>query len=116
MSDTRGSEDCLYLNIWVPHGSKVSTDLPVMVWIYGGGFLTGGSMGANFLDNYLYNGQEIADRGNVIVVTLGYRVGTMGFLSTGDSDLPGNYGLWDQHAAIGWRAISRAVSPFAMGY
>ena len=46
-------------------------------------------MGANFLDNYLYSGQEIADRGNVIVVTLGYRVGTMGFLSTGDSDLPG---------------------------
>ncbi len=46
-------------------------------------------MGANFLDNYLYSGQEIADRGNVIVVTLGYRVGTLGFLSTGDSSLPG---------------------------
>uniref|UniRef100_A0A8C9YY12 Carboxylic ester hydrolase n=1 Tax=Sander lucioperca TaxID=283035 RepID=A0A8C9YY12_SANLU len=93
MSDTRGSEDCLYLNIWVPHGRKVSTGLPVMVWIYGGGFLAGGSMGANFLDNYLYSGQEIADRGNVIVVTLGYRVGTMGFLSTGDSDLTENVGL-----------------------
>lgn len=46
-------------------------------------------MGANFLDNYLYSGQEIADRGNVIVVTLGYRVGTLGFLSSGDSSLPG---------------------------
>lgn len=46
-------------------------------------------MGANFLDNYLYSGQEIAERGNVIVVTLGYRVGTLGFLSTGDSNLPG---------------------------
>ncbi|KAF7663379.1 hypothetical protein LDENG_00212180 [Lucifuga dentata] len=106
----RGSEDCLYLNIWVPHGRKVSSDLPVMVWIYGGGFLAGGSMGANFLDNYLYNGQEIADRGNVIVVTLGYRVGTLGFLSTGDSSLPGNYGLWDQHAAIAW--VQRNIHSF----
>ncbi|CAN9504824.1 unnamed protein product [Ophioblennius macclurei] len=101
-NDYRGSEDCLYLNIWVPHGRSVSTNLPVMVWIYGGGFLVGGSMGANFLDNYLYDGQELADRGNVIVVTLGYRVGTLGFLSTGDSSMPGNYGLWDQQAAIAW--------------
>lgn len=62
-----------------------------MVWIYGGAFLLGGSMGANFLDNYLYSGQEIADRGNLIVVTLGYRVGSLGFLSTGDSDMPGRY-------------------------
>ena len=60
-----------------------------MVWIYGGGFLVGGSMGANFLDNYLYSGQEIADRGDVIVVTIGYRVGALGYLSTGDSSLPG---------------------------
>ncbi|KAE8277443.1 Bile salt-activated lipase [Larimichthys crocea] len=110
MTDTRGSEDCLYLNIWVPHGRSVSTGLPVMVWIYGGGFLAGGSMGANFLDNYLYSGQEIADRGNVIIVTLGYRVGTLGFLSTGDSSLPGNYGLWDQHAAIAW--VNRNIRSF----
>uniref|UniRef100_A0A1A8ASG0 Carboxylic ester hydrolase n=1 Tax=Nothobranchius furzeri TaxID=105023 RepID=A0A1A8ASG0_NOTFU len=110
MNDVRGNEDCLYLNIWVPHGSKVSTNLPVMVWIYGGAFLLGGSMGANFLDNYLYSGQEIADRGNVIVVTFGYRVGTLGFLSTGDSSLPGNYGLWDQHAAISW--VRRNIRKF----
>ncbi|KAF7217768.1 bile salt-activated lipase [Nothobranchius furzeri] len=110
MNDVRGNEDCLYLNIWVPHGSKVSTNLPVMVWIYGGAFLLGGSMGANFLDNYLYSGQEIADRGNVIVVTFGYRVGTLGFLSTGDSSLPGNYGLWDQHAAIAW--VHRNIRSF----
>ena len=68
---------------------SVSTGLPVMVWIYGGGFMAGGSMGANFLENYLYSGQEIADRGDVIVVTIGYRVGTLGYLSTGDSSLPG---------------------------
>ncbi|XP_072227674.1 bile salt-activated lipase-like isoform X2 [Leuresthes tenuis] len=110
MIDTMGSEDCLHLNIWVPHRRSVSTNLPVMVWIYGGGFLAGGSMGANFLDNYLYSGQEIADRGNVIVVTLGYRVGTLGFLSTGDSDLPGNYGLWDQQAAIAW--VHRNIRSF----
>lgn len=67
----------------------VSSNLPVMVWIFGGGFLVGGSMGANFLNNYLYSGQEIADKGNVIVVTLGYRVGTLGFLSTGETDMPG---------------------------
>ncbi|XP_037121280.1 bile salt-activated lipase-like [Syngnathus acus] len=110
MTDMRGSEDCLYLNIWVPHGRSVSTHLPVMVWIYGGGFLAGGSMGANFLNNYLYDGQEIAARGNVIVVTLGYRVGTLGFLSTGDSSLPGNYGLWDQQAAIAW--VHRNIRSF----
>ncbi|XP_028317973.1 bile salt-activated lipase-like [Gouania willdenowi] len=109
-NDVRGSEDCLYLNIWVPHGRVVSNNLPVMVWIFGGGFLAGGSMGANFLDNYLYDGQEIADRGNVIVVTFGYRVGTLGFLSTGDSGLPGNFGLWDQHTAIAW--VNRNIQAF----
>lgn len=51
--------------------------------------MVGGSMGPNFLNNYLYSGQEIADRGNVIVVSVGYRVGVLGFLSTGDSQLPG---------------------------
>lgn len=69
---------------------KVSSDLPVMIWFYGGGFIVGGSMGPNFLNNYLYSGQEIADRGNVIVVTVGYRLGVLGFLSSGDSGIPGN--------------------------
>ncbi|KAK5900575.1 hypothetical protein CgunFtcFv8_025525 [Champsocephalus gunnari] len=110
MTDTRGREDCLYLNIWVPHGRSVSTGLPVMVWIHGGAFMAGGSMGANILENYLYSGQEIADRGDVIVVTLDYRVGALGFLSTGESDLPGNYGLWDQHAAIAW--VNRNIRSF----
>ncbi|XP_033981546.1 carboxyl ester lipase, tandem duplicate 2 [Trematomus bernacchii] len=110
MTDTRGSEDCLFLNIWVPHGRSVSTGLPVMIWIFGGGFLVGGSMGANFLENYLYSGQEIADRGDVIVVTINYRVGALGFLSTGESDLPGNYGLWDQHTAIAW--VNRNIRSF----
>lgn len=69
--------------------ASVSYDLPVMIWIYGGAFLMGSSQGANFLSNYLYDGEEIATRGNVIVVTFNYRVGPLGFLSTGDSSLPG---------------------------
>ncbi|XP_010892268.2 carboxyl ester lipase, tandem duplicate 2 [Esox lucius] len=109
-NDVRGQEDCLYLNIWVPQGRSVSTGLPVMVWIYGGGFLVGGSSGANFLNNYLYDGEEIANRGKVIVVTLNYRVGTLGFLSSGDVSGPGNYGLWDQHAAIAW--VHRNIRAF----
>ncbi|XP_031434150.1 bile salt-activated lipase-like [Clupea harengus] len=111
MTDTRGAEDCLYLNVWVPQGLKVvSTNLPVMVYMYGGGFLLGGSSGANFLNNYLYDGEQIANRGRVIVVTPNYRVGTLGFLSTGDDGLPGNYGLWDQHAAIAW--VHRNIRAF----
>ncbi|XP_030624542.1 bile salt-activated lipase-like [Chanos chanos] len=107
---TRGSEDCLYLNIWVPQGSTVSRGLPVMVWIYGGGFMIGSAQGVPYLDNYLYNGEEIADRGNVIVVSSNYRLGPLGFLSTGDSQILGNYGLWDQHAAIAW--VHRNIAAF----
>lgn len=73
---------------FLPH-LPVSTNLPVMIWIYGGAFLVGGSQGANFLNNYLYDGEEIAVRGNVIVVTINYRLGPLGFLSTGDANMPG---------------------------
>uniref|UniRef100_UPI00398F2A39 bile salt-activated lipase n=1 Tax=Pristiophorus japonicus TaxID=55135 RepID=UPI00398F2A39 len=109
-NDVFGSEDCLYLNIWVPHGRKVSTNLPVMIWIYGGGFLAGAGHGANFLNNYLYDGLEIASRGKVIVVTFNYRVGPLGFLSTGDANAPGNQGMWDQHMAISW--VKRNIAAF----
>lgn len=60
-----------------------------MIWIYGGAFIWGGGQGPNFLNNYLYDGEEIATRGKVIVVTLNYRLGPLGFLSTGDENLPG---------------------------
>ncbi|XP_061333103.1 bile salt-activated lipase [Pezoporus flaviventris] len=110
-TDVRGSEDCLYLNIWIPQGKRqVSTNMPVMIWIYGGAFLLGGSQGANFLNNYLYDGEEIAVRGNVIVVTINYRLGPLGFLSTGDANLPGNYGLKDQQMAIAW--VKRNIKAF----
>lgn len=85
----------------------VSTNLPVMIWIYGGGFLVGGGQGANFLANYLYDGQEIAVRGKVIVVTFNYRVGPLGFLSTGDASIPGmaatslcSRDLYSAHAGV----------------
>uniref|UniRef100_A0A6I8MZ42 Carboxylic ester hydrolase n=1 Tax=Ornithorhynchus anatinus TaxID=9258 RepID=A0A6I8MZ42_ORNAN len=109
--ETYGDEDCLYLNIWIPQGKKqVSRDLPVMIWIFGGAFLIGSGHGASFLKNYLYDGEEIATRGNVIVVTFNYRVGPLGFLSTGDSNLPGNLGLKDQHMAIAW--VKRNIAAF----
>ncbi|KAH0626732.1 hypothetical protein JD844_001870 [Phrynosoma platyrhinos] len=90
-----------------PHpGWPVSTNLPVMIWIYGGAFLWGGGQGPNFFQNYLYDGEEIATRGKVIVVTFNYRVGPLGFLSTGDASLPGKKvpieGLpsFDQHQKL----------------
>nr|QFF91479.1 bile salt-activated lipase-like isoform 3 [Potamotrygon motoro] len=81
-----------------------------MIWIFGGGFLVGSGQGANFLNNYLYDGLEIATRGRVIVVTFNYRVGPLGFLSTGDANAPGNQGLWDQHMAISW--VKRNIAAF----
>ncbi|KFO31952.1 bile salt-activated lipase [Fukomys damarensis] len=97
-----GDQDCLYLNIWVPQGrDQVSQDLPVMIWIYGGAFWKGSSS---------EDGEEMATRGNVIVVTFNYRVSTLGFLSTGDANLPGNYGLRDQHMAIAW--VKRNIAAF----
>nr|XP_054586311.1 bile salt-activated lipase [Nothobranchius furzeri] len=107
---TRGSADCLYLNIFVPHGLSVSSNLPVMVYLFGGAFLLGASNDLAILGDSLYDGKEMADRGDVIVVTVNYRVGTLGFLSSGDARLPGNYGLWDQHAAISW--VRRNIRKF----
>lgn len=107
---TQGSEDCLYLNIFVPQGSKLSMNLPVMVYLFGGAFLLGASNDVEVLGQSLYDGVELADRGTVIVVTVSYRVGTLGFLSSGDHRIPGNYGLWDQHAAISW--VKRNIENF----
>ncbi|XP_023601439.1 bile salt-activated lipase isoform X4 [Myotis lucifugus] len=109
--DTEGSVDCLYLNIWVPQGQKeVSQNLPVMIWIYGGGCFSGSAEERSFFNNYHHDGEEIATRGNVIVVTFNYRLGPLGFLSTGDANLPGNYGLRDQHMAIAW--VKRNIAAF----
>ncbi|KAK6171279.1 hypothetical protein SNE40_019502 [Patella caerulea] len=87
------SEDCLRLDIYSPQTSGSKT-YPVMLFIYGGSFTTGHSS--------TYNGQNLAAYGEVVTVIINYRVGPFGFLSTGDDQAPGNYGLWDQHLAIKW--------------
>ena len=70
------SEDCLYLNIWTPGCDAAAR--PVMVWIHGGAFVNGaGSLGT-------YNGKYLATRGDVVVVTINYRLGALGFLNLRD--------------------------------
>jgi para-nitrobenzyl esterase len=99
----RASEDCLSLNIWTPRVGQGTGQpgLPVMVWIHGGGF-NGGSASNNFND-----GTKLMRHG-VVVVTINYRVGVLGFLAHPDlaretSDgSTGNYGLMDQVAALQW--------------
>ncbi|XP_060547133.1 cholinesterase-like isoform X3 [Pantherophis guttatus] len=88
------SEDCLSLNIWVPH-PQPSSPVPVLVWIHGGGYI----MGTSSLE--LYNGAPLAATENVIVVTINYRLGALGFLYLPPA-APGNLGLWDQQLALKW--------------
>lgn len=111
----QGNEDCLTLNVWKP----VATDggLPVMVFIHGGGN-TGGSaaeeIGATGVK--LYDGSLLASRGGVVVVSLQYRVGALGYLTLSsldaesDAGVSGNYGLLDQQAALRW--VQRNVAHF----
>ncbi|XP_030645780.1 cocaine esterase [Chanos chanos] len=88
------SEDCLYLNIYTPSKPGEDAKLPVMVWIHGGGFIMGSAS--------LSDGSVLAAYQNVVVVLIQYRLGLLGFLSTGDEHAPGNYGLLDQVAALRW--------------
>ncbi|XP_040205233.1 cholinesterase [Rana temporaria] len=93
--NTELSEDCLYLNIWIP--SPKPRNASVMVWIYGGGFETGTSS----LD--IYDGKFLARNERVIVVSFNYRVGALGFMAfPGNSEAPGNVGLFDQRLALKW--------------
>ncbi|NP_001180223.1 juvenile hormone esterase precursor [Tribolium castaneum] len=87
-----GSEDCLYLNVYVPktEGSQL---LPVMVFIHWGGFFAGRGSSD-------YNGPEYIMDKDVILVTFNYRLGVFGFLSTLDDNAPGNFGLKDQVMAL----------------
>ncbi|KAI8424410.1 hypothetical protein MSG28_002920 [Choristoneura fumiferana] len=110
--NTNISEDCLYLNIWVPqhlrvrhHQDKPLTErpkVPILVWIYGGGYMSGTAT----LD--LYKADIMASSSDVIVASMQYRVGAFGFLylnkffSPGSEEAPGNMGLWDQQLAIRW--------------
>jgi para-nitrobenzyl esterase len=102
------SEDCLYLNVWTP-ARTASAHLPVIVWIYGGGFTNGSAAMP------LYWGDRLARQG-VIVVSITYRVGPFGFLAypelTRESphNTSGNYGLLDQIAALQW--VHRNITAF----
>jgi para-nitrobenzyl esterase len=104
------SEDCLYLNLWTPANARPRPDhLPVLVWIYGGGYNNGSA------SMPLYWGDQLAHKG-VIVATIAYRLGPLGFLAhpelTRESphQSSGNYGLMDQIAALQW--IQRNISNF----
>src|SRR5277367_2884790 len=102
------SEDCLYLNIWTS-AKNMHERLPVIVWIYGGGYTNGSA------SMPLYWGDRLAHKG-VIVVTIAYRLGPLGFLAlpelTRESlrHSSGNYGLMDQIAALEW--IQRNIAAF----
>lgn len=99
------SEDCLYLNVWAParHAGK----LPVIVWIYGGGYVNGGS------SESVFNGAAFARHG-VVFVSFNYRLGRFGFFAfpalVREDDLVGNYGFMDQIAALRW--VRRNIAAF----
>lgn len=95
------SEDCLSLNVYAP--ANFTSSKTVMVWIHGGGYIKGGSA--------MFDGSYLALRGDVLVVTINYRLGVFGFLSTSDSILPGNNGLRDQQLALKW--INANIKAFA---
>lgn len=87
------SEDCLTLNVWTPSASTTEKR-PVMVWIHGGGFVNG--------SGDIYKAQWLAARGGIVVVTINYRLGALGFLAHPALGEVGNYGLADQQAALRW--------------
>jgi para-nitrobenzyl esterase len=94
-------EDCLYLNVTTPAGARPGAKLPVMVWIHGGGFVIGTSIGSF---GAVHDGTEFAKHG-VITVSLNYRLGHAGFFAHPALDREGhtaNYGLADQVAALKW--------------
>jgi carboxylesterase type B len=89
------SEDCLTLTLWTPGVDDARR--PVLVWIHGGGFITG----AGSWD--VYSGESLAQRGDVVVVGVNYRTGPLGFLHLGDDDAAGgNFGLTDLICALQW--------------
>ncbi|CAO2610283.1 Acylcarnitine hydrolase [Lemmus lemmus] len=88
------SEDCLYLNIYTPAHAREGSNLPVMVWIHGGALVIGMAS--------MTDGSTLAAIEDVVVVTIQYRLGVLGFFSTGDQHAKGNWGYLDQVAALRW--------------
>ena len=102
------NEDCLYLNVWSP-AKSASSKVPVLVWIYGGGFIVGGTAVPT------YSGEKLAQKG-VVVVSIGYRLGALGFLAhpalsaESPQHVSGNYGLLDMITALQW--IQKNIAAF----
>jgi len=102
------SEDCLYLNVWTPAKSKKDR-IPVLVWIYGGGFGAGSTSEPN------YSGEKLAEKG-VVLVSIAYRVGQLGFLAHPElskespQNVSGNYGLLDMIAGLQW--VQKNIAAF----
>ncbi|XP_037044090.1 venom carboxylesterase-6-like [Bradysia coprophila] len=90
-----GNEDCLFLNVYVPKTAATSAEkLPVLFNVHGGCFMFGSGNG--------YSPENIMSSQNMILVTINYRLGILGFLSTEDDVIPGNFGLKDQVEALKW--------------
>lgn len=104
-----GSEDCLTLNIWTAR-RRDTTPLPVMFFIHGGANVNGSSSLS------LYDGQALSEQGGVVVVTINYRLGPLGFLAhpglsaENPQDVSGNYGILDQILALQW--VQKNISNF----
>jgi carboxylesterase type B len=98
------SEDCLFMNIWTPYlppttagSTNITSQLkPVMLYLYGGAFLSGSANNSNA------EGTNLASRGDVVVITPNYRVGNLGFLAFNDGVHNGNYALSDMVTALEW--------------
>jgi carboxylesterase type B len=88
------TEDCLKLNIYIPNNLRSRNKKSVMVWVHGGAFAFG--------SGGMYDGSMLSLVGDVIVVTINYRLGIFGFLSSRNAQAKGNAGLWDQILAFNW--------------
>ncbi len=102
-----GQEDCLTLNVWRPANAAADATLPVMVFLHGGGNVVGSAGETSAQGQRLYDASRLASRGNVVVVTVQYRLGALGFLHHPalEAESPagvGNYALLDQIAALRW--------------
>lgn len=98
LENYKGNEDCLFLNVYtpkLPNSESGNQKLPVLFWIHGGGFQFGNG------NAFLY-GPDYLIPENIILVTINYRLGALGFLNAGTAEAPGNAGLKDQVLALKW--------------
>ncbi len=93
---TRADEDCLFLNVWAPSGASADAAKPVMVWVHGGAYIFGSG------SQPLYDGTVLASGSDVVVVTINYRLGALGFLDLSASGFDSNVALRDVLAALRW--------------